>query len=301
VLARVPQPVETPAVATLDDALLERVGRLLVARGRLTQAELDSAVAEQRRTREPLDRILVERGVADRQTVASAVLLAQLGSELEDRLRREHEPVETREPCPEPLPEPLPDVPTQPHRLYVVVCLAVDVAMVALGAALAAVARTDSPVPLPPSAWMALFAAIAVGFYWAWRAGTFRIRLRPWADALLVAGATSLGGLIVLTIRSLDGKSGVAESLLPLWAFVTVYWLAGRMAFYLAWAPWAKEPSSPEVRPERPRGRPEKPEDPVAPRPLEVVPLRPTLHDLLVELTREIEAVVREQRLAEAS
>ena len=138
-----------------------------------------------------------------------------------------------------------------------------------------------------------VFGLMALGLYWAWRLGTFGTKLRPWADALLVAGATSLAGLVVLTIRSLTGKSGVAESLLPLWAFATVYGVAGRMAFYLAWPP--RRVTAPEPIEEPARREPEEPEQGPAKRILEVVPIRPELWGLLEELGREVDEVVRER------
>jgi len=272
---------------TLDDALWERVGRLLVARGRLAQRELDSALAEYRRTRVPLDEVLVQRGCVSRQAVASAVLLAQVGEELHAQLRG-RAGAKWRQL------EVFPDVPVEPVRKFALACLAVDVVVFALAAVVAAVARSSSNVALPPAGWMALFGALALGLYWAWRLATLRTKLRPWADALLVAGATSLAGLVVLTIRSLAGKSGVAEGLLPLWAFATVYGVTGRLAFYLAWTPKTVTPPEP-LEAHRPRS-PKQPVPLPAPRVLEVVPaLRPDISALLEELQVEIDAIVRER------
>jgi len=285
VLTRLSPEDDRPAIVTLDDALWERVGRLLVARGRLTRRELDSALSEYRRTLVPLDEVLIQRGHVSRQTVASTVLLAQVGEELQAQLhaRAAANPRQL---------EAFPDVPVEPVRRFALACLAVDAAVFAVAMIVAAVGRSSSRVPLPPAEWMAIFGALALGLYWAWRLATLRIKLRPWADALLVAGATSLAGLAVLTIRSLEGKSGVAEALLPLWAFATVYGVTGRLAFYLAWPPRAVLPPEPVEAP-RPR-RPEPvPLQPV--RTLEVVPLRPDISALFEELLAEIDAVVRER------
>ena len=113
-------------------------------------------------------------------------------------------------------------------------CLAVDAAVLVLAALLAAAARTQSDVTLLPASWVFVFIVLALGLYWTWRLQTYSTLLRPWADAALVAGATSLSALIVLTIRSLGGHHGVAEAMLPLWAFAVVYGVAGRIGFYLA-------------------------------------------------------------------
>jgi hypothetical protein len=101
---------------------------------------------------------------------------------------------------------------------------------------------------------MALFGALSLGLYWGWRLPTLKTKLRPWADAVLVAGATSLAAMAVLAMRSLAGKHGVAEGLLPLWAFASVYGVTGRFAFYLAWAPKAA-PSPDPVEEPQPRRR----------------------------------------------
>jgi hypothetical protein len=60
--------------------------------------------------------------------------------------------------------------------------------------------------------------------------------LRPLADVLLIAGASGLAAMAMLTIRSLAGDSGVGDELLPLWAFTAVYGAAGRMGFDLGWS-----------------------------------------------------------------
>ncbi len=277
---------------TLDDSLWERVGRFLVARGRVSQRELDSALAEYRRTRVALDDVLVGRGVVSRQAVASAVLVVQLGDELEEQLRE-------RRPAAPRVTEPFPDVPCEPVRTFALACAAVDAVVFAIAMLVAGVARSSSNVTLPPAPWMALFGVLALGLYWGWRAPSLKTKLRPWADALLVAGSTSLAALAVLTIRSLAGKTGVAEGLLPLWAFATVYGVAGRTAFYLAWPPGAASPKP--VDEPRPRRRTEPVPPPALvppPRNLEVVPLRPDLSALLEELLTEIDEVVRERKLA---
>lgn len=272
-----------PAIATLDDALWERVGRLLVARGRLGRRDLDSALAESRRTGVAFDEVLVKRGYASRHAVASAMLVVQVGDELRGRLRE-------RRQAPPRAVEAFPEVPCEPVQTFALACLGADAVVFAAAALVAAVARSSSGVPLPPAGWMALFGVLSLGLYWGWRAPTLQTKLRPWMDALLVAGSTSLAAMAVLTIRSLAGKTGVAEGLLPLWAFASVYGVAGRLAFYLAWPPKAA-PTEPDEEP-RPRRRIE-PVPSHAPRTLEVVPLRPDISAALDELLAEVEAVAK--------
>jgi hypothetical protein len=306
VLAQPLRSAGAAGIATLDDALWERVGRLLVARGRLTPAELEAALAEQRRTLAPLDAILVERGYVSRHEIASTVLVVQLGKQWREK-RLERQPVEALEVNAQvaPEPKPLPDVPAGPRRAFTLACLAIDISMLTLAALVAALARRSSDVPLPPAAWMASFSALTLVLYWSWRLYTFRTRLRPVADSLLIAGATSLAAMAVLTIRSLAGASGVGDEMLPLWAFTAVYGVAGRMGFYLAWTARVALPPEPAAvepeqidEPERPEARPS-PATPRAVRRMELVPLRPELWGVFDELRREVDALVREQREAE--
>jgi hypothetical protein len=293
-MARPLRPAEAPGVSTLNDALWDRVGRLLVASGRLTRAELDDALVEHFCAGIPLDEILIERGHVSRRGIASIVLVAQLGDTWKAKLR-EQAPREA------PTPSggaqrgraPLPDLPAGPRRAFTRACLAVDVSMLTLAALLAALARRNSDVPLPPAVWMAAFAALTVLLYWSWRLSTYRRELRPIADSLSIAGATSLAAMAVLAIRSLAGASGVAEELLPLWAFTTVYGVAGRLGFYLAWTARASVQSpAPAAAPEAAGF--EQPESSPGPRRTEVVPLRPELWGVLDELRREVDALVRE-------
>lgn len=280
-----------PGVATLDDTLWERVGRLLVARGRLTPRELDAALAEQRRTREPLDEILIERGHVTRHEIASLVLVIQLGKRWRERVRES--------PANTPDAESLPDVPVGRGRTFALACLAVDGAVLAAATLMAAIDRGSSNAPLPAAGWTALFAALTLVLYWSWRLAIFRTRLRPWADALLVAGATSLAAMVVFTIRSLAGESGTGAELLPLWAFVTVYGVAGRLGFYLAWTARPAVSPVPQDSAREMVDEPEPSEARPSVRRMEVVPLRPELWGVLDELRREVDAIAREQREAQ--
>jgi hypothetical protein len=283
------------AVATLDDALWQRVGRLLVDRGRVTDRELDAAMAECHGTGQPLDDVLVSRGHVSRHTVASAVLVVQLGR---DWRRRLEQAAPARAPAPKPQPEPgrerIPDVPIPPKKRFFPACLAVDVGVLVLATLMAAVAQTQSNVAPLPAPWTVAFIALSLGLYWSWRLSTYSTRLRPWADAVLVAGATSLSALIVLTIRSLSGRQGVAEALLPLWAFAVVYGVAGRIAFYLAWPVLEARRTTPDVD-AAPADDSTAELEALGP-PSEVVPLRPELWALLDELRQEAEAVAIDRR-----
>ena len=279
-----------PGVATLDDTLWERVGRLLVARGRVTRRELDAALAEQRRRREPLDEILIERGHVTRHEIASLVLVVQLGKRWRERFRERSRS--------RPGSEPLPDVPVGGRR-FALTCLGVDVAVLTAAVLMAAIDRGRSNAPLPPAGWTALFAGLTLLLYWSWRPAIFRTRFRPWADALLVAGATSLAAMVVFTIRSLAGESGSGAELLPLWAFVTVYGVAGRLGFYLARTARPAVSPVPEDSARRRIEETEPSEAQLSVRRMEVVPLRPELWSVLDELRREVDVIAREQREAQ--
>jgi len=237
--------------------------------------------------------VLVSRGYASRHTVASAVLVVQLGRDWRRRLV-EASPAVTSEP--EPRSERLPDVPIPPRKRFVAACLAVDAAVLVLAAVVAAAARTHSHVSLLPASWVVVFVVLALGLYWTWRLLTYSTLLRPWADAALVAGATSLAALLVLTLRSLSGHHFVAEAMLPLWAFAVVYGVAGRLAFYLAWPALEARRETPPEADAEPVAEPERPSLQAVPAQSDVVPLRPELWALLDELRREVEVVALERR-----
>ncbi len=238
-----------------------------------------------------LDDVLVSRGYVSRQTAASAVLVVQLGRDWRRRLE-EAAPARASEPKPER--ERIPDVPIPPKKRFVPACLGVDVGVLVLATLMAAVGQTQSNVAPLPAAWTAAFIGLSVGLYWSWRLLTYSALLRPWADATLVAGATSLSGLLVLTIRSLSGHHGVAEALLPLWAFAVVYGVAGRIAFYLVWPVLEARRTTPDVD-AAPADESSAGLEALGPT-SEVVRLRPELWALLGELREEVEVVALERR-----
>jgi hypothetical protein len=249
-------------------------------------------MAEQRRTGAPLDDVLVSRGYVSRQTVASAVLVVQLGRDWRRRLE-EAAPPRAPEPEAKPDRERLPDVPIPPKKRFVPACLAVDAGVLVLATLMAAAAQTQSNVAPLPAPWTVAFIALALGLYWSWRLLTYSTLLRPWADAALVAGATSLAGLVVLAIRSLTGHHGVAEALLPLWAFAVVYWVAGRIAFYLAWPALEARRSTPDA--DAATDDWDEGLEADGP-PSDVVPLRPELWALLDEPRGGVDAASLERR-----
>jgi FlaA1/EpsC-like NDP-sugar epimerase len=163
------------------------------------------------------------------------VLVAQLGRRLGARLRERRADAVPEPDATAPAENESKPLAAEPGRAFAIACLAADVSMLTIAALVAALARRSSHVPLPPDSWIAAFAALTLGLHWSWRLYTFRAKLRPVLDSLLIAGATSLAAMIVFTIRSLAGESGVGDELLPLWAFTAVYGVAGRMGFYLAW------------------------------------------------------------------
>ena len=209
---------DLPSVATLDDALWRRVGEILVRRQRITREQLDVARGDARLTGKPLDEVLVSYGYATRQAVASTVLAVQLGFE-------GHGPPSgvSR----------LADSVSPPGRRFALWTFAVDLALLVLAVAGTVVGHRRSTVPLPSAGWVAGFLIMTLIVYWSWRVYARNVKLRPLADAVLVAGAASVAGMLVLTVRSLTGWAGLGDELLPLWAFAAVYGVAGRLAYYL--------------------------------------------------------------------
>jgi hypothetical protein len=226
------------ATTTLDEAPWRRVGGILVARRTLTEDELRTVQAEQRRTQLPLDEILVRRRRVSRHEIASLVLFCQLGGADRKRLR-------TRLAAPAAAAEPSTEVPVGRPRTFKLACVGIDLSMLVLATLAAAWSRSASDLPYPPAGWVALFALLTPALYWSWRLYTYRTTLRPFADAVLIAAATGLASMVALTIQSLAGESGIADTFLPLWALVAVYGVIGRFAFYLFWTAWVVRRSEP--------------------------------------------------------
>jgi len=226
----------------------------------------------------------VECGVVGRQEMASLVLICQLGGE--DRKRLRTRLGETASP---PAPkEPATVVPVGRPFTFKLACLGVDLTMIVLATLAMAWSRSASGLAFPSTGWVVLFALLIPALYWSWRLYTYRTKLRPFADAVLIAGASALAAMVVLTIRSLGGGTGVVYGFLPLWALVAVYGVVGRFGFYLFWTVWAarrSEPAPGDAAAE-PVGDESSPSPP-GQRHMSVVPLRPSL---------EIDAVVGERR-----
>jgi len=188
-------------------------------------------------------------------------------------------------------------VPVGRPLTFKLACLGVDLTMILLATLAAAWSRSATGRAFPPAGWVVLVALLIPALYWSWRLYTCLTKLRPFADAVLIAGASAFAAMVVLSLRSLAGETDVVDAFLPLWALVAVYGVVGRFAFYLFWTVWAarrSEPAPSDAAAE-PVGDESSPSPP-GQRHMSVVPLRPELRGMLDELRREMDAVVAERR-----
>ena len=116
---------------------------------------------------------------------------------------------------------------------WLLACLTVDAAMLAIAAAGTAIGGDAAGVASPSATWMAIFAALCILLYA--RKGLYepRLRLRAIEDVSAIAVTTTTAAMGVLSLRALmgDTDNALADSLRP-WAFAVVYVAAGRVAVY---------------------------------------------------------------------
>ncbi len=209
---------------------------MLVRRGRVTRQQLGLALGDARLTGKPLDEILVSRGYATRQAVASTVLAVQLGFEGQGT------PESGR----------VPGSASSPERRFGLRALTLDLALLILAVAGAVVGHRGSSMRLPSPGLLVLFVLLTLFVYWSWRLFAFRVKLRPLADAVLFAAAASVAAMLVLSVQSVTGQAGLGDQLLPLWAVVAAYGVVGRLAFSLAGGARGKRQAAPAASPAAP-------------------------------------------------
>jgi exopolysaccharide biosynthesis polyprenyl glycosylphosphotransferase len=121
----------------------------------------------------------------------------------------------------------------RPGTAWAVSCLGVDAAMLTLAAVITFLGGAAAGMNSPSAGWMAGFAGLCILLYATRGLYKPRLHLRSLDDVLGVALATTVAGMIVLTVRTLIGDSqAVLEDSLRPWAFALVYVAAGRVALY---------------------------------------------------------------------
>ncbi len=113
-------------------------------------------------------------------------------------------------------------------------CLAVDALMLGAAVVLADLGAPRAGVPSTPTLWLVAFPLLAFGLMAARGLYRPRVFLRVLDDLRIVVTATALAAMIVLSLRVVVADDPwVAAQTARIWAFASVYLLAGRIV--LSW------------------------------------------------------------------
>ena len=128
------------------------------------------------------------------------------------------------------------------------VCLAVDALMLFAAVAVADLGAPRAGVPTTPAIWLFLFPLLTLALMAARGLYRPRVFLRVLDDLRVVVTATALAAMIVLSLRIVAADDPwVAAQTARLWAFATVYLLAGRIV--LSWGELQARRRGESVRP----------------------------------------------------
>ncbi len=109
--------------------------------------------------------------------------------------------------------------------------------IVALAVALAAngVGASSANAPVGPSGWLALYLVLTITAIAGRRGYLFRLKTSPFEYVGQIVGATALAATLIIAARVVvDPDPGAAAQVVRIWAFSTVYLIAGRLAAELA-------------------------------------------------------------------
>jgi exopolysaccharide biosynthesis polyprenyl glycosylphosphotransferase len=127
-------------------------------------------------------------------------------------------------------------------------CLAVDVLMLLAAAVVADLGAARAGVPATPAVWLVLFPVLTLAFLAVRGLYRPRIFLRVLDDLRVVVTATALAAMIVLSLRIVVADDPwVAAQTARIWAFASVYLLAGRVV--LSWSELQARRRGETVRP----------------------------------------------------
>jgi exopolysaccharide biosynthesis polyprenyl glycosylphosphotransferase len=127
-------------------------------------------------------------------------------------------------------------------------CLAVDALMLFAAVVVADLGAPRAGVPTTPSIWLAVFPLLTFALMAARGLYRPRVFLRVLDDLRVVVTATALAAMIVLSLRIVVADDPwVAAQTARIWAFATVYLLAGRVV--LSWGELQARRRGESVRP----------------------------------------------------
>jgi exopolysaccharide biosynthesis polyprenyl glycosylphosphotransferase len=128
------------------------------------------------------------------------------------------------------------------------VCVAVDALMLLAAVAVADLGAPRAGVPATPAVWLLAFPLLTFGIMAARGLYRPRVFLRVLDDLRVVVTATALAAMIVLSLRIVIADDPwVAAQTARIWAFASVYLVAGRVV--LSWAELQARRRGESVRP----------------------------------------------------
>ena len=130
------------------------------------------------------------------------------------------------------MPEP---APTSRRRRRGWFLLALDLMALGLAIAANAVGASAAGAAVGPAIWLALYLALTIVAVAARRGYRFRLKTSPFEYVGQLVGATALAATLIIAARVvLDPDPDAASQVVRIWAFSTVYLIAGRVAAALA-------------------------------------------------------------------
>ena len=113
--------------------------------------------------------------------------------------------------------------------------VAVDLLMLALAVAASAIGASAAGAATGPPIWLGLYLVLAITAIAARKGYRFRLKTSPFEYVGQIVGATALAATLIIAGRVvLDPDPDAAAQVVRVWAFSTVYLIAGRVAVELA-------------------------------------------------------------------
>jgi exopolysaccharide biosynthesis polyprenyl glycosylphosphotransferase len=130
------------------------------------------------------------------------------------------------------MPEP---APTSRRRRRGWFLLALDLIALGLAVAANALGASAAGAAVGPAIWLALYLVLTIAAVAARRGYRFRLKTSPFEYVGQLVGATALAATLIIAARVvLDPDPDAAAQVVRIWAFSTVYLIAGRVAAALA-------------------------------------------------------------------
>lgn len=130
------------------------------------------------------------------------------------------------------IPEPAPISRRRRRGLFLLV---LDIVALALALAANTVGASSANASVGPPGWLALYLVLTITAIAGRRGYLFRLKTSPFEYVGQIVGATALAATLIIAARVVvDPDPGAAAQVVRIWAFSTVYLIAGRFAAELA-------------------------------------------------------------------